>query len=113
MSAAQAIAAVRADGAELVLKDGHLCATPAGKVKPSTVALVREHAPELKDLLTWCSAAVHIGTLRQCFRCTHYGASTTGSSPDFGKCKHHGEVHAYAPLLRCDEYEARDVPWVN
>ncbi len=51
MNAAEVLATVKADGVELAIRDGRLCARPAGRIHPTLAELVRRHSHELRALV--------------------------------------------------------------
>lgn len=51
MSAVQVLAELARAGVELACRDGRLCARPSLRARPSLLALVREHAAELRRVL--------------------------------------------------------------
>jgi hypothetical protein len=51
VNAADVVAALAADGVELALRTGRLCLRPSGRARPVLVALIRQHAVELRALL--------------------------------------------------------------
>jgi len=107
MSIEAALAALDADGAELMLRDGRLHARPAGRITAATADLVKVHAAELRrrlahpldftkeqaDLLTH-------GRWVLCERCTRFIARPA-RLPD-GLCERHGETWARVPLPCAD-----------
>jgi hypothetical protein len=51
VNAAEVLATVKADGVELAIRDGRLCARPAGRIRPPLAELVRQHSQGLRALL--------------------------------------------------------------
>lgn len=108
MSAEAALAALAADGAELLLRDGRLHAKPPGRISPRTAALVRSHAEELRarlarpiDLTDGCAHLLAIGRWVTCECCERFKARPA-HRPD-GSCTVHGETWARVPF-HCETF---------
>ncbi len=108
MSADDALAALAADGAELLLRGGRLHAKPPGRVSEATAVLIRSHAEELRsrlahplDLTDGCAAMLALGRWVICESCNRFNARPA-HRPD-GLCTAHGETWARAPL-HCETF---------